>query len=452
MKAIVSTKKEVTSRNPSLFEKMKEDAKELVPLENERFAKLIPEERVSIEEWRKVMRENFPDLLLPAEAGLSVIAQLLIKDIKNPFALVYVDVPSSGKTMTLNLFSSLKELVFTTDNFTPAAFVSHAANKSEKFLKKNDMLPQIRYKTLVIRDLAPIFSKRDEDVQSLLGILIRVLDGEGLETNSGLHGKRGYVGDYLFMLLSASTPIRSKIWKIMGTLGSRLFFLNIDGKEKDEETLANQLKNSCRDKEILCRNITKNFIKTLWSKYPEGMTWDKEKDDIELTKTIARFSKVLAKLRSPINEEEDRYGSGKRGHMQPITEMPDRLNQYLYNYARSHALVDGRTNIATKDLEFALKLTLDSVPPNRSKVFRHLMLSEHGQLGTNAVMRILDCSRPTALKHMQELSILKLVDAEGNVEDDSMQHEGRPEQKITLKEQYTWFLSEQCKQLTYHSD
>lgn len=77
----------------------------------------------------------------------------------------------------------------------------------------------------------------------MLGILIRVLDGEGLETNSGVYGKRGYVGDYLFMMLCASTQIRPRVWKVMGNLGSRLFFLNINGTEKSEEVLAEQLKN-----------------------------------------------------------------------------------------------------------------------------------------------------------------------------------------------------------------
>lgn len=431
------------------FEAIKDMAKEITPATAERFVKLTPRQETSIEEWREVMRTHFPELLQPAEAGLSVIAQLLIQDIKNPFALVYVDVPSSGKTVTLNFFSTLKELVYTTDNFTPASFVSHSAKTSKKDLQKNDMLPQIRYKTLMIRDLAPVFSKKDEDVQAMLGILIRVLDGEGLETNSGLHGKRGYVGDYLFMLLSASTPIRPRIWKIMGNLGSRLFFLNINGVEKDEEALADQLKHSCRDKEILCRETTENFVKTLWQKYPDGVRWDKEKDDSKLTQVIARFAKVLARLRSSINVWEEQSGSKKYNHTQPVTEMPDRLNQYLYNFARGHALIEGRTSIGKKDLAFALKVALDSAPPNRSKIFKHL-ISSGGTLGTEEVMSLLKCSRPTALKHMQELSILGLVETEGDMDDETVSYGGRPEQRIILSVKYEWFLSEECKELLNH--
>lgn len=431
------------------FKEIKKEIKSAVK-ENERFAKLEPNTPIKIEEWRGIIGDNFPDLSFPAEAGLSVIAQLLIEDITNPFALVYVDVPSSGKTITLNFFSTVKDLIYTTDNFTPASFVSHSANRKKADLEKNDMLPQIKYRTLIIRDLAPIFAKRDEDVQAMLGILIRVLDGEGLETNSGLYGKRGYIGDYLFMLLSASTPIRPRIWKVMGNLGSRLFFLNIDGAEKDEKTLVNQLKNSCRDKELLCREATEEFIKTLWNKYPEGIFWNKENDEQCYMEIIARLAKILARLRSSINVWEEPYGNKKYNHTQPITEMPDRLNQLIYNLARGHALVCERDNINEDDLKIAIRVALDSAPPNRAKIFKHL-IEKDGQMTTKEVIEKLECSRPTALKLMQELAILKIVDTDGNMEDESETFGGRPEQRMLLKEKYQWFISEECKKLLNHN-
>ncbi len=432
------------------FQEIESETKKIMPKTNKRFIGLTPKIKTEISEWRNIIKNNFPDLLFATEAGLSVVAQLLIEDIKNPFALVYIDVPSSGKTIILNFFSTVKDLIYTTDNFTPASFVSHSANKKKEELLKNDILPQIQYRTLMIRDLAPILAKRDEDIQAILGILIRVLDGEGLETNSGLYGKRGYIGDYLFMLLSASTPIRPRIWKVMGNLGSRLFFLNIDGIEKDEITLANQLKTSCRDKEIVCREVTEEFIKTLWDKHPEGVFWNKENDGPNLMQIIARLAKVLARLRSSINVWEESFGQKKYNHTQPITEMPDRLNQLLYNLTRGHALVCGRENINQEDLKTTLRIALDSAPPNRSKIFKHLIYN-NGQLSTNKVMEILKCSRPTALKLMQEMAILKLVNTDGDLNDETESYGGRPEQKIILRDDYNWFVGEECKKLINHN-
>jgi hypothetical protein len=236
----------------------------------------------------------------------------------------------------------------------------------------------------------------------------------------------------------------------MGNLGSRLFFINIDGAEKDEATLANQLKNSCRDKEILCREATEEFIKTLWNKYPKGVFWNKENDDPQLLQVIARLAKILARLRSSINVWEESFGQRKYNHTQPITEMPDRLNQLLYNLTRGHALICGRETIKQDDLKTTFRIALDSAPPNRAKIFKYL-ITRDGRLATNEVIDILKVSRPTALKLMQELAILGLVDTDGNMEDDTETFGGRPEQKIVLKNKYDWFIGAECKELINHN-
>ena len=237
----------------------------------------------------------------------------------------------------------------------------------------------------------------------------------------------------------------------MGNLGSRLFFLNINGKEKSETELANQLVTSCGDKELMCREATEEIIKTLWNKYPKGVHWNKEKDDQHFREIIARLAGALAKLRSPMNIEEE-YSNGKKyTHHQSDPEMPDRLNQLLYNFARGHALVCGRENINIDDMKATMRIALDSAPPNRAKIFRHLIYSD-GQLNTNEVMQIIGCSRPIAIKLMRELATLKIVSTEGNMDDESEPTEGRPKQKVTLKERYSWFSSEESKELTNYSN
>ena len=123
-----------------------------------------PDETISFSEWRDVINDNFPDLLFAAEIGLSIIAQILIKDVTNPFALVLVDVPSAGKTITINFFSEIEGLTYATDKFTPASFVSNAANVKKEKLREVDLLPRLQYKLFLIRDLATLFSKRDDDL------------------------------------------------------------------------------------------------------------------------------------------------------------------------------------------------------------------------------------------------------------------------------------------------
>ena len=373
------------------------------------------EKEVGFEEWQKIIKNNFPELLFPAEFGLSIIAQILIKEITNPFSLVYVDVPSAGKTIAINFFSEIEGLTYATDKFTPASFVSNATNVKKEKLGEVDLLPKLKYKMFLIRDLSTIFSKRDEDLNECLGILTRVLDGEGFNADTGVHGKRHYVGEYLFMILAGSTPIPPRVWKMMGSLGSRLFFLNMGARDKSEEELADQ-------------------ITTLSHK---------EKDDRELIKIITRCAKLLAKLRGVIVvwKELDHEGN-QYSYNPPIIEKADRITQLFYNLCRGHALVSGKTQIDKGDLKLIVELAIDSCPTMRAKLFRKL-LNNNGIMKTSEVRDALKCSEPTALKEMATLEILDIC----HINQDSSGGIGMPEKTIKLNKEFDWFLSDECKNI-----
>jgi hypothetical protein len=227
-------------------------------------------EPLNFAEWRAVLRDNFPALVKPATICASVIAQLLLNDVTNPFALALVDVPSSGKTITLNFFD-VPELIYSTDDFTPASFASHASNVRREELAQVDLLPRIRFKTMIIRDLAPIFGAKEDELLKSLGLLTRALDGEGLEIDSGVHGKRGYNGDWLFMLLAGTTPIPPRVFKIMGSLGSRLFFLTLHSPVKDDyELMAQNRGSTCGEKVGRCKQATRALLHSLWAANPNG--------------------------------------------------------------------------------------------------------------------------------------------------------------------------------------
>src|SRR6516162_5474737 len=320
-------------------------AKREAPATRPRIAKLKkPEEPVSFEQWRDVIEANFPALVRPAEIGLCVVSQLLLNDVCNPFALAYVDVPASGKTITLNFFDGPAELTYTTDNFTPASFVSHATNVKREELGNIDLLPRIRYRTLIIRELGSIFGAKEDDLIKSLGILTRVLDGEGLETDSGVHGRRGYKGDYLFMLLAGTLPIPPRVFKIMGNFGSRLFFLCLHTPDENDDELIAQNKGTDRKlKERESRRATENFLRTLWATNPTGIIWNKADDPDDCLLVIARCARLLARLRGAINVWlSEGEGGEKLSHTVPAIEKPRRINCLFYNLARS-ARADMRT-------------------------------------------------------------------------------------------------------------
>jgi len=411
----------------------------------ERIKKIEKLERVvSFPTWRDTIQSNFPTLVFPAEVAASVLAQILITDITNPFALVFVDAPSSGKTMTINLFDGIKDITYPSDKFSPASFVSNATNVPKEELENIDLLTKIRYKMLLIRDLAVIFSKSEDGLNESLGLLTRVLDGQGLNTDSGTHGQRHLSGDYLFMMLAASTPIRSRVWKVMGSIGSRLFFLNMHSIEKSEAELVAQITStSTSSKENVCREMTKGFVESLWFHNPQGITWNMNGDKDEYKKIIGRCAKLLSRLRGVTNAWEKKVDDVQVIEFDPpIIENPDRINQLLYNLCRGHAVVCGRTQLTTDDLRPAIEVTFDSAHILRVKLLRGL-LDHDGVMKTHEVQSCLDCSKPTALKQMEILRILRIAKIEV-IDDDLV---GGQEHEIRLSDDLVWFLSNECREI-----
>jgi len=396
-----------------------------------------PETPMDFKPWQEVISANFPAYARPAEICASVIVQLLLNDVSNPFALALVDVPSSGKTITLNFFD-VPHLAYTTDNFTPASFVSHASNVKREELANVDMLPRIRFRTLIVRDLAPIFGVKEDELLKTIGILTRALDGEGLETDSGVHGKRGYKGDWLFMLLAGTTPIPPRVFKVMGTLGSRLFFLALHSNTKSyDELIAQNRGTARREKEGICRKATDSILRTLWAANPSGVNWNKDGDSEDCLRVIARCAELLAALRGTIQMWQSEH-DGSVSHSVPIIEQPDRINCLLYNLARGHALLCGRIQLATADLAPVLEVTFDSAPTIRSKVFRSL-LEQNGTLKTGHVEKLLRCSKPTALKEMEALAVLGVAE-----KTEAEPEYGRPEHELRLAEKFQWSTTDEC--------
>ena len=127
--------------------------------------------------------------------------------------------------------------VYRSDKFTPKSFVSHSASVSREKLQEVDLLPRIRHRVLLVPELAPLFGLRNEDLLENFSILTRVLDGQGLSTDSGVHGRRGHTGDYLFAWIGCTTPIEYRVWKTMGKLGSRFLFFEMPAKEHSDAEL-----------------------------------------------------------------------------------------------------------------------------------------------------------------------------------------------------------------------
>jgi hypothetical protein len=278
-----------------------------------------PEQRAALERniatvgAQETVKEHFPELWPAVDVGLSVCASLLLADNVNPVAVVYVGPPAAGKTTVVNMFAD-HELTCVSDSFTPASFVSNAANVTKEQLAKVDLLPRIKHKVFITPELAPIFRGKEDELVKQFSVLTRVLDGQGYVTNTGTHGERGYRGDYLFAWLGCTTPLDSKVWRIMAQLGSRLFFLELGGagEQKGMQGMLDQLKAAHTGKpynERLheCRVIIHRLLSALdIERHVRGVKWDDTHDPSDVQDHLRNLAVLLAVMRSaPESEDEE---------------------------------------------------------------------------------------------------------------------------------------------------
>jgi hypothetical protein len=363
----------------------------------------------------RVVGECFPTIVSETITCLSVTATLLLEDQQNPVAMNLEGVPSSLKTTIIDFFGGADDKCYRSDKFTPKSFVSHSASISREKLDEVDLLPRIRHKVFLVPELAPLFGLRNEDLLESFSILTRVLDGQGFSSDSGVHGRRGHTGDYLFAWIGATTPIPHNVWKTMGKLGSRFLFAEMPDEEQSDAELVYGAAGgrSYRERVALCRDAITDFLDDLWRDTGgvRGVPWQREADPEPVMLRIAAFAKVLARLRGTISIWREGSGENESYNFStPVIEGPQRAMSLLYALARGHALVQGRQQVTVEDLPIVARAALESTPNDRRSVMR-LMLANEGTVTTTDVQEALRCSAPTGraiLETLDKLGVGKL--------------------------------------------
>jgi hypothetical protein len=384
----------------------------------------------------RTVGEYFPEIVSETVICLSVAATLLLEDQQNPVALNLEGVPSSLKTTLIDFFDGAEDKCYRSDKFTPKSFVSHSASISRERLAEVDLLPRIRHKVFLVPELAPLFGLRNEDLLESFAILTRVLDGQGLSTDSGIHGRRGHTGDYLFAWIGGTTPIPHNVWKTMGKLGSRFLFIEMPADEYSDEELVRAAAGgtSYRGRLDVCRVAVAVFLEALWQATGgvRGVAWDRSADPQEILLRIAAFAKVLARLRGTISIWREGSGDEETYNFStPVIEGPQRAMSLLYALARGHALVHGRSQLAADDLPIVARAALESTPNDRRAVMR-LLLAHDGLVTSPQVQEALRCSAPTSRAILETLDKLGL----GRLE-----NPGPPvTAALRLDDQFRWLL------------
>jgi hypothetical protein len=428
---------------------------------------LNTDNEVSYEDWHNTLvekytnlqervKENLPSLWDSLEFELSIQKILNIKGCTLPFAGIVLGRGSSMKTVGIEMFRNSKNTFFT-DNFSAKAFVSHSTAVKKNELEQIDLLPKIRNKLFLTPELSPTFTKKDDDLVEVLGIITRVLDGHGYESDTGAHGHRGYHGEYMFVWVGAAVDIPYKVHKYLGTLGPKLYFLRLPKVFKNDEEYRKYINND--DFIIKTKQIEQALIDYLnWFElHPDvekinniaKIAWNKDqKDDQTAIGIIIKLGKLLAHLRGVVPTWETRESQGlEYAYTFANIEEPDRAMVQLRNLARGHALSQGRNFITMEDVPLLINVVLSTASMERVRIF-NLLLEFGGELTTTEIEQSLNVSDKTAKRTMAELKAIELVSV-GEIES---HHGGSSELQIKLFDQFKWFLSPEFKELRGRSE
>lgn len=399
------------------------------------------EQSYSLEKYlNPIIKKNYPALLDAVHASLSVFATLSLKNRTKPLSVIFEASSGFGKTAVLQMAFPIKipegkltlmlNCVYRSDKFTPKSFVSHAANIKKEDLAKVDLLPKLKNKVLITKELAPIFRGREQDIKENFSILISVLDGKGFTSDSGTRGQRGYAESIIFNWLGATTPLPINIHRIMSQLGTRLLFYEVKVIPPTEEELFIYAERGNSGKaEMECNMAVNKFLLHFFRRHPVGSI---DSDSIiipsKLSKQIVRWAEFLVKGRAEIKYEKD------YPEWIPIAakqaEGAWKVIDYFKELARGHALINDRLEVNDNDLEFVSHVAISSIPIHFRPIVRELRIAEC--VDSTTCEKICDVTRPTARKYLEELSILGIT----NLTKGAMQ-KGEPD-KVILSEKFLW--------------
>jgi hypothetical protein len=378
-------------------------------------------------------------LWLAAKTAVAVAAAVSIDQRANPLVVIFEGGSGRGKSFVINLIEpdrdATQERLIRLDSFTPKCFVSHAANKKPEALAKIDLLPKLKDKTLLVKELAPIFRGREDALRENFAILTSVLDGRGLMSASGTHGTRGYEGRYVFNWIGGTTPIPPETDRIMSQLGNRMFRYEIVAVDHPEEDLMDFAENyEPKEIENQYRTAANSFVEEHFKRFPVNSVQPSEiRFGKRQLQQLVRCAKLMSIGRVEVNMTRPHWGTDIE-YVSGIPEGEHRVIIGLRLLAQGLALISGRAEVSDEDLEIIRHIAFSSIPQNRRFMLRALLVKD-GILTSVDAEKELRISRPTARNWMKELGATGLADYQ-------MGHENQPD-RVILSKSFSWLLAKE---------
>jgi energy-coupling factor transporter ATP-binding protein EcfA2 len=376
-----------------------------------------------IQKVKAVINEHFPEYWEPAEACLVAAGTLSLKNILNPTGVVLTGPSSSGKSTVLRLLNKVDEsMVYFSDHFTPAAFVSNHSQKSESELQSIDLLRRIENKCFIVSDLGCITKGRSEEVLQRLTRFTRVLDGEGLRTDTGVYGRRECSGERLFVFLAGMIPPTSTTFDSIRQAGSRLFFFQMPNSTQNiRQLLERQLGGlSYEEKLIICQDTVRDFFNEMRSGGIKTVNFDLSLTSLDIKDALKDLACLVSDLRGTVSEDGEIY-----------KEHPSRAMTFLSNMVSSRAYLYGRDRVTEEDLPMLFDLAVGSCSRNEALLLKKLVSFDTEVITRKDIGELLRLDPKQVGRIVDKMKVLGLIQENGKIPTT-----GRFAEGLSLSSQY----------------
>ncbi len=361
-------------------------------------------------------KKYYPALLPTLKVALAVCIGLVFKEKTKPLSLILENPSGRGKSTVIEsffpveakAFAKMKDYVYRSDAFTPKSFVTSAANLSEANRKQIDLLPKLKNKYLLTKELAPIFRGQEKDLIEMFKILIPVLDGKGFVTNTGL-ASRGYSEAIVFNWLGATTPLPRKAFKTMNQLGTRLLFYEtpiVDFQEGD--LIAYAKRNDVSDAAAKCNRAVNRFVIEFYRRYPHGsVSFNSIAITDQRIEKLVKLARFLVEARAEVVYERDN-GTYKPVGVKP-SEGPHKVINYFKEIACALALIHERRAVNDDDMAQIRHIAISSTPDNLRPLIWEL--AAKGEFTTKRGAELCQMSDTTiSERYSKELELLGIIE------------------------------------------
>lgn len=311
--------------------------------------------------------------------------------------------PSGGKTRAVSSIRGPK--VIRVDNLTENALASgYVPEKGQK--RKPDLLTQMKESgaaCLIIKDLSPLFSRKHERVEAILGDLKSIYDGE-YQKATGTVGLLSYTPR--FSLVACITPLAlDKHHRYMSKIGSRFLTYRVPSLTDEEQAAGmNRVWQADERKEKLAQlqELSNTHVNALLTTpvEPISVTPEQQAAINRLGQLLARGRAVTEWTRGPFYEQRE---------IETVQiEEPFRAIEQLRNLARALARIHGRSHVAEHDLELVRRVVLSSMPAGRARVLALFAASPEG-LTANRCGEAIGKSDDRARQLLDELERVEII-------------------------------------------